>query len=209
MALATLRHVWASPGGLLAEKKQCCPASSHPTPRNRATQLPNNWPRHISETSQNKKKLNMRWSPAPNASPQNLEPTHDCCVKSLSFGVTCSMQKLNDNIWYLQTLGIEALQEASEPGIACHGKRLPAICGCGVLTGLPRDPLPGPACLNPWMWQESSICCFYSPVQAGTTLGQFCFHPSLLPFPIITQTHIKKEKWFISASQQSVRLGNW
>lgn len=74
-----------------------------------------------------------------------------------------------------------------------------------VTHSSPRGPLLGPACLSLWKGQECSICCFYNPGQASTTLGRFSFHPLLLHCPL-SRKHIKKEKWFISASQQSARV---
>lgn len=77
-------------------------------------------------------------------------------------------------------------------------ERLPASCECGAPTGLPWHPSSG----RPLWTFGSGRSVLHLFLHPKKTLGQFCFHLSLLPFPIITQTY---QKQFVSASRLSAR----
>lgn len=89
------------------------------------------------------------------------------------------------------------LKRASGPGSAYH--RNPCLLGCGIPTGLPWH-----LSSSRPVWTSKSGRNILLFLQPSATLSQLCFHPSFLPFSIIT--NISEEEWFVSASPPSASL---
>lgn len=180
------------------------PSQQPANPRNGPPSWPPAGHRHMSETSQDQQKLDIHWSPAPNINPQNCELINGCWFKSLSFRVLCHTAKTK---WWErvpQILRVLGSQGGIWARVYLPWKgSLPSGVGYSQVSQgtLPLAGLSGPP-------EEAGMfcaCCFYNPVQSWVSFVSIS--PSCC-FPL-SRKHIRKEKWFISASQLNVRLGNW